>query len=447
MNFRNIFLVISCLGWMSIASAADLLEGFSDVLEKAMPSVVNVSAVTSVERPILLPFPLDELFYGRPRPTIRVTSLGSAVMIDADGIFLTSNHVVDSMSDVQIRFTDSPDERPVAGRVIGRDPDLDLALVKMEPNPRVRPIQWGDSEQLKVGEFVLALGNPFGQGLTASHGILSAKGRTLPGGPSAGFLQTDAPINPGNSGGPLLNRKGELIGINTAIQFNAQGISYAIPSSRILEVLPQLKDKGRVERGDWGLMVENLRPEIASYLKVPPETLGAIVTMVFDHRPAAMAGVKPYDLIVSVNQRSLTGATDLASVVQKSKIGETVDLGILRNGKERKISIIVGKKEPVDRIATQKQEKEVIIVHPPSGVRVENLPDAGGVLVTGVIPGSPAERSGLAVGDILLELDQVPLKNVSQYRKAATSGKKHILRLMRTRMGQDACTIFELDLS
>jgi serine protease Do len=213
-RFSGAFFVLCVLSVSGISfdtSAETSPDWFVDVVEKVMPSVVNLSSTTSIERPIVLPFPFDELFFGKPRPTMKVTSLGSAVLIDVTGILITSNHVVDSMSEVRIRFTDSPDERPIPGQVIGRDPDLDIALVRVDLNKKIEAIRLGDSDRVRVGEFVLALGNPFGQGLTASHGILSAKGRSIPGGPPGIFLQTDVPINPGNSGGPLLNAKGEVI--------------------------------------------------------------------------------------------------------------------------------------------------------------------------------------------------------------------------------------------
>ena len=449
-RFSGAFFVLCVLSVSGISfdtSAEPSPDWFVDVVEKVMPSVVNLSSTTSIERPIVLPFPFDELFFGKPRPTMKVTSLGSAVLIDVTGILITSNHVVDSMSEVRIRFTDSPDERPIPGQVIGRDPDLDIALVRVDLNKKIEAIRLGDSDRVRVGEFVLALGNPFGQGLTASHGILSAKGRSIPGGPAGMFLQTDVPINPGNSGGPLLNAKGEVIGINTAIRYNAQGISFAIPVNRIKEVLPELLEKGHVDRGDLGMVVESLRPEVARHLKIPQETQAAIVTTVMDQRPASKAGIRPYDLIVSVRGKPISGATGLVSLFQEMKIGEEIEFLILRNGKERKIMVTVGKKTARSGSTIEKQEKEIVLIHPESGVRVENLPDASGVLITGVIPGSPAERAGMMLGDIVLEMDLLPLRNVTQYRNSVSKGKKHLFRLSRSRMGTDSCTILEIDLS
>ncbi len=447
MKYLFFYLFILCGCNSAIGDSGADSDLFVGIVDQVIPAIANISSVSTVERPLLIPFPFDELFYGKPKPMIKISSLGSALLIDSSGLMITNYHVVGEMSDVKIVFTDSPDEKPVQGKVIGKDQELDIALISIDLKKKITPVVFGNSDTVRVGEFVLAVGNPFGQGHSVSHGILSAKGRALPGGPFGGFLQTDAPINPGNSGGPLLNMKGEVIGINTAIQFNAQGISFAIPINSIKEILPQLKEKGRVDRAYLGVVIENLSPGVAAHLKANQESRAAVITTVYDNSPAHKSGLKPYDVVISINNVPIYGSNQMMATLYSSKIGEQLDFSILREGKEKKIKVILDKKTSEEKLAMQKQEKEMILVDPKSGVRIEKFPDGKGFLVTGVITGGPAERSGIMLGDVLVEIDQKPIRSLEQYRSFMIQSPKHLIRLMRTRMGKETFTIIELDLT
>jgi serine protease Do len=451
MKIRILLFIGLMLGlWVARSVSAEVEsispDLFSNLVERVVPSVANLSSMSTVEKPLSIPYPFDELFYGKQRPMIRLKSLGSALLIDSSGLLMTNHHVIEGMTEVKIAFTDASEVKPLKGTVVGRDPDLDIALIKVDLPKKMPIATLGDSDRMKVGEFVLALGNPFGQGHSASHGILSAKERMIPGSPVGGFLQTDAAINPGNSGGPLLNTKGEVIGINTAIQFNAQGMSYAIPINAIKAILPELQSKGSVERGYVGMLVESIKPEVAKLLNFTRETASPIVTSVLSGSPAEKSGVMPYDLVLSINGKNIPDPDTMSELLQKSKTGDVWELIVVRNNKEKKIKITIARKESDERFALQKQERENTVIHPRSGVRVENLPENNGVLVSGVIPGSPADLAGIEVGDVLLELDRQILKNVEVYRALVSGSKKFLVRLLRTRMGRDSCTILELDL-
>ena len=206
-----------------------------------------------------------------PKNLPKAMSLGTGFIIDSSGLILTNNHVVADADEIKISFTESLDEKPTDGEVVGRDTELDVALIRVKSKREMVAVSFGDSDALEVGEYVIAVGNPFGQGHSVTHGIISAKGRLAPDFPLANYLQTDAPINPGNSGGPLVNLKGEVIGINNAIDQRAQGIGFAIPINLVKKVLPQLRTKGTVSRGYIGVLVNEMTPEIAPKLGVPKD--------------------------------------------------------------------------------------------------------------------------------------------------------------------------------
>ena len=276
------------------ANAPSDFNVFVHLSKKIVPSVVNISTVSTVkglyglngQDEILRRF-FGELFqqypgrgrsgemdeeeeglpqYSNPGKNSRLPksmSLGTGFVIDASGLILTNNHVVADADEIKISFTESKDEKPTDGEVVGRDPELDVALIKVKTQHDITPVVLGDSDALEVGEYVMAVGNPFGQGHSVTHGIISAKGRIAPDFPLANYLQTDAPINPGNSGGPLVNLKGEVVAINNAIDQRAHGIGFAIPINVVKTVLPQLKSKGVVSRGFIGILVGQLNAEIA----------------------------------------------------------------------------------------------------------------------------------------------------------------------------------------
>ncbi len=411
-------------------------------------------------------------FHSRPRPPAahsisRPLALGTGFVIDASGIILTNNHVVDGADGIKVQFTEDPGEQPTEAKVIGRDALLDVALIQVKTKRPLTALPLGDSDSAQVGEYVLAIGNPFGQGHSASHGILSAKGRINPMSPIGSYLQTDAPINPGNSGGPLVNLRGEVIGINTAIDARAQGIGFAIPVNLVKSILPQLKEKGHVARGYIGAAIGDITPEIAEKLGVPRDTTAPFVSSVVPGGPAEKAGLRPYDVITSIEGHPVHTANELITAVTSEKVGERARLQIIRNGETQTVGVKLGTRPAAGGEGTAENEGEEsgapdAPVEPQSlhsGLQLENLrpqtaqslgvsPSFKGALVTEVEPGSPAERAGLSRGDIIVEADRKEVSNVKGFYAVVSSAKKsYLLRVRKAGPGgQDVYQIVVLDL-
>jgi serine protease Do len=270
-----------------------------------------------------------------PRPL----SLGTGFIIDKDGTLLTNYHVIRGADEIQVQFTEDPNEKPVTAQVIGTDPELDIALLKVKTKLPLTAIALGDSDQLEVGEFALAVGNPFGQGHSVTHGLISAKGRTTSELPLANYIQTSAPINPGNSGGPLVNLKGEVIGINNAIDARAQGIGFAIPINAVKKILPTLKEGGKISRGYLGVLVAPLDTQMASELGVKKGAKGAVVSQAEPGLPAFKSGIRPYDVITHINEQIIQSPSDLMGAVAATAAGKSINVKILRDGKEKEFSV------------------------------------------------------------------------------------------------------------
>ena len=322
----GIFIFLILMTSSGFADSAGDPNIFVNLAKKVVPSVVNISTL-STPKGGFRPGSPDEMFRRFFEDFLRnhggipdqgeegeapkggggpkAMSLGSGFIIDESGLILTNNHVVAEADEIKIQFTEETDEKPTDGEVVGRDPELDLALIRVKTKRKLIALSFGDSDALQVGEYVSAVGNPFGQGHSVTHGIISAKDRKAPDFQLANYLQTDAPINPGNSGGPLVNLKGEVIGINNAIDQRAQGIGFAIPSNSVLKVLPQLKSKGVVTRGYIGILVNELSPEIAAKLSIDKNTIAPFVTHVYPGEPADRAGIKPYDVILELNGKAI----------------------------------------------------------------------------------------------------------------------------------------------
>jgi serine protease Do len=295
-----------------------------------MPSVVNIFTSKNVQ----MRDPWAG-FYGQPYyrgdTVARANSLGTGFVIQAkghEGLILTNHHVIAGADDIKVKFTESADESEVAAEVIGRDPELDIALLKVKTNRELTPATLGDSDQLKVGEWIAAIGNPFGHGHSVTHGIVSAKERALPEG-FGRYLQVDAPINPGNSGGPLVNLKGEVVGINNAIDARGPGIGFAIPINAVKEMLPQLESQGHVQRGFIGVS-----------LMATPEGAPLVAAVVPGH-PAAKAGLHPYDVISKVNGRNIKSAEELTEAVMKTPVGKKIQTEVIRGGKTMTLEILI----------------------------------------------------------------------------------------------------------
>ncbi|MBW2357876.1 MAG: PDZ domain-containing protein [Deltaproteobacteria bacterium] len=304
----------------------------------------------------------------------------------------------------------------------GRDRKTDLALIRIEPDDQLIPLPLGDSDKLEVGDWVVAIGNPFGLGNTVTAGIVSAKYRQIGAGPYDNFIQTDASINPGNSGGPLLNTAGEVIGINSAIFSRSGGnigIGFAIPINMAKELLPQLK-KGKVIRGWLGVMIQKVTPELKDKFKLKDEK-GALVADVTAGGPAEKAGIKRGDVIISFDGKQIHEMNDLPFIVGATTIGKTVMVDVIRNGRKKPLKVKIGE------LKEEKESQEVAKAKPPLGMTVEEitpqlagslgLSQTSGLVVVQVERNSPAEEAGLKQGDIILEVDQVPAKDLEQFLK------------------------------
>lgn len=383
----------------------------------------------------------------QPKKPPQSMSLGSGFIIDASGLVLTNNHVVAGADEIKIRFTEEGDEEPEKGEVVGRDEELDLALIKVKTKRTLKAINLGDSDALQVGEFVMAVGNPIGHGHTVSHGIISAKDRFSPDFVLMKYLQTDAPINPGNSGGPLINTKGEVIGINNAIDARAQGIGFAIPINAVKKVLPQLKTKGKVSRGYVGVSVQDLSPEIAEKLSVPKGTKAPYVAQVNPGEPAEKAGVEAYDVVLEVNGIRVKNTSELIAQITSVAVGQKVTLKILRGGSEKTIEITAGER-PTDLKANSgrgaqpapKQKKQKQEIDP--GMTLEDLNSQGaqafgfpvdtkGVVVTATAYDGPADQAGVLRGDIIVEVDRKAIKDVAGFFAHVKAKKSYLLRVKR----------------
>jgi len=326
-------------------------QSFADLAEKVNPGVVNISTTTTVRIPGN-PFrhyfgpgegPFEDFFRrffeDIPDRELKQQSLGSGFIIDKDGYIITNNHVVERADEIKVKLVDG---REFDAKVVGRDSKTDLALIKIwSPFKDLPVLPLGDSDSIRVGDWVLAIGNPFGLEHTVTKGIISATGRVIGSGPYDNFLQTDAPINPGNSGGPLVDLKGEVIGINTAIVATGQGIGFAIPSNMSKSVISQLREKGRVARGWIGVSVQSITPEIGKAIGLK-ELKGALVTDIFQGGPADSGGMKRGDIIIAFEGKEVKNISDLPRLVAGTPAGKTIEVRVLRNGKQMNLKITVG---------------------------------------------------------------------------------------------------------
>src|ERR1051325_6201300 len=418
------------------------LPDFVSLAKKMRPVVVNISTTQVSEgrggaspefgSPFGEEDPFADFwrkFFGGPSPRgpFRQRSLGSGFIIDKDGSILTNNHVVENASKIVVKLAD---EREFEAKVIGRDAKTDIAVIKINAKESLPVAPLGDSDQLDVGEWVMAIGNPFGLDNTVTSGIVSAKGRHLPGGgPYDSFIQTDASINPGNSGGPLINLRGEVVGINSAIYSRSGGnigIGFAIPMNLVKELLPQLKGKGKITRGYLGVLIQKVTPEIAESLGMdkPRGALGADVTK---GGPADNAGGKVGDVIIEFDRKEIRDSNDLPIIVARTAVEKKVPMKILRDKKETRLTVAVGEMKEQESVASASEKSEL-------GVTVQQVtPEIAeglglerpeGVVITAVEPGSAAEDAGLRRGDIVLEVDRKPVRKVADYRKAIGEVKK-----------------------
>ena len=429
------------------ASKQALLPDFVTLAEKLGPVVVNVST-TQIIKETPNPFeredPLGEFwrrFFGENYPPdFRQQALGSGVIIDRDGTILTNNHVIESAQKIVVRL--SNDDRQFAAKVIGSDEKTDLAVIKIDVGHDLPVAPLGDSDRLKVGEWIVAMGSPFGLQNTITAGIVSAKSRQIGAGPYDDFIQTDASINPGNSGGPLINMQGEVVGINTAIFSRAGGnigIGFAIPINLAKELLPELKTKGRVTRGWLGVAVQRVTPDIAESLGMESAT-GALVVNVASASPAERAGIKVRDVIIQYGGKPIKDSSDLPLMVARTHVGANVNITVLRD--KRNVPL---------RVTIAELKDEEVVARPPErerdfGLTVQNvtpeiaqtlgLKEVQGVVITAVERGSPADDAGLRRGDVILEINRETVRNLADYRHAIAGLRKGEPSLLLVQRGQ-----------
>ncbi len=445
---KKIFFVLLILNFSSIQTKA-VPSSFADLAEKLMPSVVNISTTqivktTTNQFPFQFPpgSPFGEMFKDFERPTERkASSLGSGFIIKEDGIVITNNHVIANAEDILIRVGD----KEYDAEVIGADPYMDLAVLKMKTKEKFKPVSFGDSSKARVGDWVVAIGNPFGLGGTVTSGIISARNRQIGLTRYEDFIQTDASINQGNSGGPLFNLKGDVIGVNTAIiapgQSGSIGIGFAIPANAASNVIDQLIKFGETKRGWLGVRIQEVTKEIAEVEKLKkPE--GALVASVGQNSPAQKAGIKAGDIILEFDGKKINTMKKLPNVVASTEVGKSVELKIWRNKKLISKRLTLGRletseefKETKPKIVKKDEEIESLKI----AVREINDQDISsrnldkktkGVVITDISNRSPLANL-LSVNDIIIEVQKTPIKSVVDLEKIVNSifkrGEKNLL--------------------
>jgi len=439
--FTLIISVVFLAPVLEAGAQTNQFQSLSPLVKELSPSVVNISTTSvskSGARSFKSPFgnrgddPFDdffEKFFGdSPQREFKRQGLGTGFIYSEDGYIVTNNHVVERATDIKVLLQNG-DSYPA--EVIGTDPKSDLALLKIEPDTKLPAVKFGDSDTLEIGDWVLAIGNPFGLGHTVTAGIISAKGRSLGLGSYDDFIQTDAAINPGNSGGPLFNFNGELIGVNTAIIAGGQGIGFAIPVNMTKNVVTQLKDGGKVVRGWIGVYVQQVTPEIAESLDLNDDE-GALVADVTEGGPAAQAGVKRGDIIVELNGNKIEEMSDLPKLVAGYTPGTNTKLKVIREGKEKALNIKLGElpeqgTQLSSRASDEDTEQSLGIIVQDITPQIQDrlgLESPSGVVITNVNPNSPASESGLSRGDVILEVNKKQITNLDDYRKQIDAAEK-----------------------
>jgi serine protease Do len=417
-------------------------RSFVQLANYASPAVVNIN-VTKVVPTGYGQGPRsnrDEWFFrffgphGMPKEH-KQRGQGSGFIISENGIIVTNNHVVQGADKIQVVLKD---ERTVQAKILGTDPKTDLAVLQViaEDAKEVGPLptlKFGNSDAIQVGEWVIAIGNPFGLSHTVTAGIVSAKGRVIGAGPYDNFIQTDASINPGNSGGPLINTNGEVIGINTLINASGQGIGFAIPSSQAQKIIAQLQTSGSVIRGWLGVHIQTVTPEFAEALGLE-KAGGALIGQVIQDSPAQDAGFQVKDVIFAFDGTPISKNNDLTTLVANTPVGKTVNVTIHREGKEKTIRVTIGKMPSEDMLAAAQTNDEFGITVDnitPEIARTLNTKPGQGVAVTQVIPGSPAAQAGLQRGDVILEVNHVKVASVKKFYKQLSNKVRNLILVKR----------------
>ncbi len=429
--FKNlkVFILLITLSAFTLPTKADTPSSFADLAEKLMPSVVNISTTqTVVTRQNQFPFefppgsPFEDMFkdFGTPEKR-QAMALGSGFIINSNGTVITNNHVIKDADDILVRVGG---DRDYKAEVLGADPLSDIAVLKIISEEKFIPVDFGDSDKSRIGDWVIAIGNPFGLGGTVTAGIISARNRDIGLSRYEDFIQTDASINQGNSGGPLFNMDGEVIGINTAIlgQSGSIGIGFAIPSNSAEKVIDQLIKYGETKRGWLGVRIQVVSKEIAEAAKLN-EPKGAFVASVADNSPSDKAGIKNGDIIINFNGTPINEMKELPKIVAQTEVGKVVEVIVWRNGKEIVKKIKLGRLETSDdfkaEIPTENKISEIeklkisVRLVNKNDLRERNLPsNTKGLVITDIKPESPIDY--LKVGNIIIETDGKPIRTVGQ---------------------------------
>lgn len=434
MNVKRMFLSFFLVAMVPVASHAVNLPDFTDLIEDVSPAVVKITISGTVGGSEGMPIPPGEdvpdffrrFFDPRDMPERHIDGMGSGFIISEDGYILTNNHVVANADEIVVRMSD---RRDFDAEVVGTDERSDLALLKIDAEDL--PYLELDSDDVKVGEWVLAIGSPFGLDFSVSQGIVSAVGRDIPGGAGnyVPFIQTDVAINPGNSGGPLFNLDGKVVGINSQIFTRSggyMGLSFAIPAHVAKSVVNQLKNKGKVERGYLGVQIRDLTRDEATAFGLS-RSRGALVLDVLKGGPADEAGLKPGDVIVEFGKARITDSADLPQVVGDTEPGQKVDVTIMRERKQQNLQVTVGTldEEQPEQASAEPGQTEIDRL----GLAVENLREDmkqgleldGGVMVLGVEPDSPAAKANLRRGDVVVQLGFQEINGLEDYRRIVDS--------------------------
>ncbi len=470
-------LFAAAIAWptMTTQAAARGPDSISDVAEAVIDAVVNISTKQTVDMsnnavpqlPPGSPFEefFDEFFKNRPgqggQTPRRVNSLGSGFIIDPAGFVVTNNHVIADADEVSVILNDGT---TLKAEIVGRDTKTDLALLKVTPTKPLKAVKFGDSDKLRLGEWVIAIGNPFSLGGTVTAGIVSARNRDINSGPYDNYIQTDAAINRGNSGGPLFNLNGEVIGVNTAIispSGGSIGIGFAVPSKTVMPVIDQLRQYKEVRRGWLGVRIQQVTDEIADSLSIKPPR-GALIAGIDDKGPAKPAGIEPGDVIVKFDGRDIKEMRDLPKIVAETPVGKDVEVTIIRKGKEEKKTVKLGRLEDEKQAAlTTKKDSadEKPVVKKALGLDLANLTDdlrkkhsikdnVKGVLITAVEPNSAAAEKRLMPGMVIAEVQQQPVSTAAELQqridKLKKDGKKAVVLLVLTPGGDPSFVALSL---
>src|SRR5216683_4549078 len=475
-NFGYSFVRSACRATLTAAAAAMVAvplvaapaqargpDNIADVAEKVINAVVNVSTSQSVDNrnsatpaPSLPPgSPFEEFFdeffknrrgqqgdnnqnQNRPNTPRRVNSLGSGFIIDPSGIVVTNNHVIADADEVTVILNDGT---RLKAEILGRDTKVDLALLRVKPEKPLTAVSFGDSDRLRLGEWVVAIGNPFSLGGTVTAGIVSARNRDINSGPYDNYIQTDAAINRGNSGGPLFNLSGDVIGINTAIispSGGSIGIGFSVPSKTALPVIEQLKQFGETRRGWLGVRIQQVTDEIAESLNIKPPR-GALVAGVDDKGPAKPAGIEPGDVIVKFDGKEIKEMRDLPRVVADTPVGKQTPVVVIRKGREETKTVTLGRLEDGEKQAEAAKKDPAVdnksVVKKTLGIELANLSDdlrkrykikdtVKGVVITGIDASSPAADKRLSPGDVIVEIAQEAVASTDDFQAKIDKLKK-----------------------